>query len=63
VLKTFDWFEEMLVGLGVKLDQATYRLGRLLKFDPKTERFLGDPEADKLLTRSYRKPFVVPENV
>jgi len=63
VLKTFDWFKEMLLGLGVKLDQATYRLGRPLKFDPQKEKFLGDAEADKLLTRPYRKPFVVPENV
>ena len=23
---------------------------------------VNDPEADKLLTREYRKPFVVPEN-
>jgi hypothetical protein len=42
----------------------SYRLGgRQLKFDGTTEKFINDPEADKLLTREYRKPYVVPENV
>ncbi len=61
--KTFGWFREMAAGVGVKLESGTYRLGRLLRFDPKKERFIGEPEADKLLTRPYRKPFVVPEQV
>ena len=30
---------------------------------PQTEKFVGDAEADKLLTREYRQPFVVPEKV
>jgi hypothetical protein len=38
-------------------------LGKVLEFDPKKEKFVGDPEADKLLTRDYRKPFVVPKDV
>lgn len=63
VRKTFDWFRELLLGLDVKLDRATYRLGRPLKFDPAREKFVGDAEADKLLTREYRPPFVVPEKV
>ena len=45
----------------VNVDKLT--LGAFLKMDPKTERFIGNPEADKLLTRNYRAPFVVPENV
>jgi predicted dehydrogenase len=45
----------------VKVDQLT--LGEPLKMDPKTERFIGNAAADKLLTREYRAPFVVPENV
>ena len=53
----------MLAEQGVKLESTTYRLGRLLKFDPQTEKFIGDAEADKLLTREYREPFVVPEEV
>ena len=40
-----------------------YRLGRTLEFDPAKERFVNDAEADRLLTRDYRKPFVVPAQV
>jgi predicted dehydrogenase len=63
VHKTFEWFKEMLTGIGVKLENATYRLGRPLKFDAAKEKFIGAPDADKLLTREYRKPFVVPDRV
>jgi predicted dehydrogenase len=42
----------------LNIDQLT--LGAHLKMDPKTEKFIGNPEADKLLTREYRAPFVVP---
>jgi len=31
------------------------RLGRTLRFDPASERFIGDGEADQLLRRSYRE--------
>jgi hypothetical protein len=40
-----------------------YRVGRQLKFDGKTEKFVGDAEADKLLTREYRAPYVIPDKV
>ena len=38
-------------------------LGPWLTFDTKQERFIGDfaAEANPLLTRAYRKPFVVPQ--
>jgi hypothetical protein len=45
------------------LGNIAYRTGRVLDFDPKTEKFVNDPEADKYLTRDYREGFVVPENV
>ena len=45
------------------LGNIAYRVGRVLTFDPKTERFVGDNEADQLLTRTYREPFVVPSQV
>jgi predicted dehydrogenase len=41
----------------------SYRLGRKLEFDAKTQRFTGDAEANRMLTRDYRKPYVVPERV
>jgi predicted dehydrogenase len=45
------------------LGNISYRLGRTLQFDPETERFGGDEEANAMLTRKYRAPFVVPEHV
>ncbi len=41
---------------------ARYLRGRALTLDPEAERFATDPEADRLLTREYRKPYVVPEH-
>ena len=39
------------------------RMGRPLTFDSAKEKFVNDKEADQLLTRKYREPFVVPEKV
>ncbi len=38
-----------------------YRLGRKLTVDPQTEGFVGDTEANGLVKRTYRDPWVVPE--
>ena len=46
------------------LARAAYQVGRHLKFDPKTERVIGDAEADRLLNEpEYRSPYVVPKDV
>lgn len=45
------------------LAKISAKLGRSVHFDPKTERFVNDPEADRFLTREYRKPYVVPDQV
>jgi hypothetical protein len=45
------------------LANIAYRLGRSLEFDSEREDFLGDPEADRLLSRVYRYPYVVPDSV
>jgi len=45
------------------LGNIAYRLGRKLHVNPSTESFVGDSEADALLTREYRAPFVVPSKV
>jgi len=45
------------------LGNISYRLGRQLEFDPGAERFVGDEEANGMLSRNYRAPFVVPEKV
>jgi predicted dehydrogenase len=34
--------------------------GHKIKWDPATETILGDSEAERLLSRSYRKPWVLP---
>lgn len=49
--------------MGVDPQKATLWVGPKLAFDPEKERFIGSPEADRLLTRPYRPPFVVPEKV
>jgi predicted dehydrogenase len=45
------------------LANISYRLGRSLDFDPVTMEFKNDAEANAMLTRSYRAPFVVPDKV
>ena len=45
------------------LAKISCKLGRSVHLDPKTERFVNDPEADKFLKREYRKPYVVPDVV
>ncbi|MCK5853459.1 Gfo/Idh/MocA family oxidoreductase [bacterium] len=42
---------------------VSYRLGRELHFDGKTEKFVNDNEANRMLTRDSRKEYTVPENV
>ena len=45
------------------LANISYRVGRTIHWDSKTRTCTGDPEANKLLTREYRAPFVVPAKV
>ena len=59
-------FEEMRSHLvkyvGLNPSQSKFQLGRSLLWNAEKESF-GDPEADKLLTRAYRSPFIVPSKV
>jgi predicted dehydrogenase len=45
------------------LGNIAYRTGRAVRFDAPTETCVGDAEANRLLGRSYRAPFVVPATV
>ncbi len=47
------------------LGNISFRLGRQLTFDPVAERFYGDGEneANAMLSREYRDPYVLPEQV
>ena len=43
------------------LGNISYKLGRDIHFDQKTETFGTDKEANHLLTKEYRAPFVLPK--
>ena len=60
VLETFERTRKHLVENNVDLDESKLTLGPLLQLDSDKEKFVHNPEADTLLTRDYRKPFVVP---
>ncbi|MGF7216177.1 putative dehydrogenase [Spirosoma lacussanchae] len=45
------------------LGNIAYRLGRTLDFDPQKEVFVGDKQANAMLTRKYRAPYVIPTTV
>jgi predicted dehydrogenase len=45
------------------LANISYRIGRTIHWDAKTMTCVGDKEANELLTRAYRSPFVVPKSV
>jgi predicted dehydrogenase len=60
--ESFERMKKHLADNGVKAD-APVQVGPLLTFDPKAEKFTGNEAANKLLTREYRKPFVVPDSV
>ena len=60
-LDSFERMKEHLAKNGVDIAKDHLTLGEFLTMDPKTEKFIGNSAADKLLTREYRKPYVVPE--
>jgi hypothetical protein len=45
------------------LANIALRTRRMIRFDPASERCAGDEEANKLLARNYRAPYVVPKQV
>ena len=59
VLETFDRTRKHLAENDVDLEKTKLTLGPMLRLDSDKEKFL-DPMAAALLTREYRKPFVVP---
>ena len=62
-VEAFGRMAEHLEANEVNLDNTKITMGSFLKMNPKTERFTNNDGANKLLTREYRKPYVVPEKV
>ncbi|QDV26418.1 Gfo/Idh/MocA family protein [Aureliella helgolandensis] len=59
--ESFDDMKQHLVdAAGLKLSQASYRLGPTLQFDSSTETFVDSPEANQLLGGHYRPGFELP---
>jgi predicted dehydrogenase len=65
VTETFDNLRENLRVIGADLAQSPLTVGRALTFDPASEQFTGEgaDQANGLLTRPYRSPYVVPQQV
>jgi predicted dehydrogenase len=64
IAKSWDKVLETVKGaIGLDVSKGTYQLGPILTFNPQRERFVRNKEANALLTRPYRQPFVVPEQV
>jgi predicted dehydrogenase len=45
------------------LGNIAYRTGRTINFDPVKEQIIGDKQANAMLTRPPRKPYIVPDKV
>lgn len=63
--ESFERLRQHLSANAVDLDKTPMILGPWLKMDTQSERFIGDfqQEANALVSRNYRQPFVVPEQV
>lgn len=48
------------IDMAIALGNLAYRLGRSVRFDPATERIVGDPEAAAMARPKYRAPWQFP---
>lgn len=60
---TFERMTQHLKDDGISLTDTTYFVGPTLKLDVVKERFHNNKEANAMLTRQYRAPFIVPDKV
>lgn len=60
VVETFQEIRQHLTDNGVDIEKTPLTLGSWLAIDSDNERFVDSPAANTMLTRDYRKPFVVP---
>jgi predicted dehydrogenase len=59
--ETMERMREHLTANGVSMADTAFRMGRRLTLDG--ERFRGDDEANRMLTREYRAGFEVPQRI
>jgi predicted dehydrogenase len=57
---TFDRTMKHLADNKLEVESLPLQVGPALDFNPKTEQFVEHAEADRMLTRDYRAPFIVP---
>lgn len=62
-MEALDRMLEHLAKNGVDLKRTPLAMGEFLRMDPKKETFIRHRAANEMLTRPYRAPYVVPENV
>jgi len=60
-LETLERTMAHLTDNGVDLDKTQLQMGPTLALDPESETFPGNDDANAMLTRDYRKGFVVPD--
>ena len=60
VVEQFGEIRQHLTDNGVDIDKTPLTLGPWIGIDSEKETFIDNPAANALLTRDYRKPFVVP---
>ncbi|HEV8543074.1 MAG TPA: Gfo/Idh/MocA family oxidoreductase [Verrucomicrobiae bacterium] len=61
--ETFGRMQEHLAANEIDLKKNPATLGVFLKMNPNLERFIDNDDANKMLKRDYRKPYVVPDRV
>jgi len=57
---SYERFKEHLAHNKLDLESVKLNYGPKLAFDPAAEKFIDNSQADAMLTREYRAPFVVP---
>ncbi|MEK7995739.1 MAG: gfo/Idh/MocA family oxidoreductase, partial [Planctomycetota bacterium] len=60
IVETFAEIRQHLTDNGVDIENTPLTLGPWLAIDSDNERFTDSAAANTMLTRDYRKPFVVP---
>lgn len=63
VSATMERFLSHLTDNKVDVAGDVVQTGTFMPFDPKTEKFIGNDKANEMLTREYRAPFTVPNEV